>query len=242
MRIATWNCQGGLARKQAAIAELEPDVLVVPESARPVGWNGALGADAVRSVEWVGENPRKGLAAISFGDYSLRVHESYEPSHRWVLPLVVEGPFPFTLFAVWTVPHLESRFYVQCLFDSLETYRGILAGPRVIWAGDFNNNPLLDKPRHALKFSDLVERMRELGLRSLYHAQTSEAHGGEANPTFYLQRKVGKPHHIDYIVASRDICELEFEVSVGTHSKWSKWSDHMPLVASIRERSPGEGS
>jgi hypothetical protein len=72
-------------------------VLILPEAARMNGLTHVLGEAPVNSVEWVGENPRKGLAAVSYGDYALRRHAAYDPQLRWVLPLEVEGPTSFTL-------------------------------------------------------------------------------------------------------------------------------------------------
>jgi exodeoxyribonuclease III len=223
-----------LVRKHAVVGELAPDVLVVPECGRIGGLNQGIGLAPVRSVEWVGDDPHKGLGVISYGEYSLRVHAAYEPRHRWVLPLEVEGPIPLTLFAVWTVPHPESRLYVHCLFEALETYSELLRSPRVVWAGDFNCNPRFDKPSHRFKFQDLVPRLEALGLVSLYHLRTGEPHGEERQPTFFLQRNPAKPHHIDFIFASESLRGSGFDLSVGENAEWSRLSDHMPLVASIR--------
>src|ERR1043166_5822125 len=133
MRLTTWNCKGAFARKQTAIAGLRPDVVVVPESEC---------LESQPNMKWVGETRNKGLGVIAYGDYSLRIHDAYEPRHRWILPLEVDGPEPFVLFAVWTVPHRETRYYVTCLFEALETYRELLNEPRVVWAGDFNQSTI----------------------------------------------------------------------------------------------------
>lgn len=247
MRLITWNCKGAFTKKQGAIEALAPDVLVVPESEKLTTPDYGPGGKALRSVEWRGENPNKGLAALSYGDYSLRVHPAYEPEHRWVLPLVVEGPVELTLFAVWTVPHPRSRLYVQCLFEALETYRPILESTPVVWAGDFNANPVFDKPSQPLKYSDLVARMSESGLSSLYHLQSGEAHGSESQPTFFMYHHAEKPYHIDFIFASRSLIEGGFDLSVGEFAQWQMLSDHMPLVATLgaslaKRDSPGEAA
>jgi exonuclease III len=233
MRLITWNCKGALARKQGAIEALAPDILVVPESETLESLNHGLGAGLLRSVEWTGENPNKGLAVLSYGDYSLRVHPAYEPEHRWVLPLVVEGPVELTLFAVWTVPHPRSKLYVQCLFEALETYRSILESTPVVWAGDFNANPVFDKPSQPLKYSDLIARLSESGLSSLYDLQSGEAHGSESRPTFFMHHNAEKSYHIDFIFASRSLIEGGFDLSVGEFAQWQMLSDHMPLVATL---------
>lgn len=187
MRLVTWNCKGAFAKKHSAVAALEPDILVVPESEKPAGVCNVLGCAAVRSVEWAGDNPKKkGLAVLSYGDYHLELHEAFDPRLRWVLPLKVAGPVPFTLFAVWTVPHEETRYYVQCLFEALEAYQDLLASPPVVWAGDFNNTFRLDRPAIPLKFADFVHQMSARGLLSLYHLQTdARMEKKHSRPSFF---------------------------------------------------------
>lgn len=237
MRLVTWNCQGGFARKHAAIAAMEPDVLVVPEAARVDGLEQVLGASPVNSVEWVGSNPRKGLGVVSYGEYSLRVHEAYDARLRWILPLEVRGPIPFTLVAVWAMPDEDSgRRYAQCVFDACDSYRTLLESPRVVIAGDFNNNVCFDTPRHPLKFASVLSTLESRGLRSLYHVERGCAHGEEPDPTFFLYRRAERRYHIDFIFAKAALMELGFSVTVGDHATWGSASDHMPLACTFGGR------
>jgi hypothetical protein len=208
---------------------LKPDVLVVPEAEelRPAN---VIGATPVCSHRWVGDNRNKGLAVLSYGNYSFRVHDAYDPRHRWVPPLAVDGPEPFTLFAVWTVKHEETGYYVSCLFEALETYRTILEAERVIWAGDFNQSTLFDSPDDPLAFSRWLFQAAEFGFRSLYHVKLGCNHGCEPDKTFFLHHNLTKPHHIDYIFAKPGIYDHAFDLVVGQHASWAKFSDHMPLI------------
>src|SRR6185312_11762683 len=219
MRLITWNCKGAFARKHASIVSLKPDVLVLPEAARMTGLEHVLGASPVNSVEWAGDNPLKGLAVISYGEYSLRVHEAYDPRLRWILPLDVDGPIPFTLIAVWAMPDEDTgRLYARCLFDACDTYRTLLESPRVVLAGDFNNNMSFDTPRHPLKFATLLSTLDSFGLRSLYHLDRGCIHGAEPDPTFFLYHRADKQHHIDFVFAKPALSDLGFSVSVGDHA------------------------
>lgn len=113
-RLITWNCQGAFRRKHGDIAALSPDILVVPEAEDITGGSWALSSAAVNSVEWIGDNPnKKGLGVVSYGEYSLSVHESYDRSLKYILPLKVTGPSSFTLLAVWTVKHPAVKYYVS---------------------------------------------------------------------------------------------------------------------------------
>jgi hypothetical protein len=229
MKLITWNCKGAFHRKHASVATLQPDVLVVPEAAQMRDIDNVIGCRPVRSLQWIGSNPKKGLAVVSYGDYSIEVHEAYDPSHRWIVPLRVEGPEPFTLFAVWSVPHLVTKTYVQCLFDALDTYKELLASPRIIWAGDFNNNVVLGPRKSPRHFSFVIAAMEQLGFQSLYHLHRGANHGEEKEPTFFLHHNPDRPFHLDYIFASADLCGAEVEVTVGTPADWLKSSDHMPV-------------
>jgi exodeoxyribonuclease-3 len=108
MRLVAWNCKGAFHRKHALAAALRPDILVVPECEKVFGLTQALDSPAIRSFEWFGSNPRKGLAVISYGKYLVQVHPAYDPRHQWIVPLSVSGPVVFVLLAVWTLP-LGSR-------------------------------------------------------------------------------------------------------------------------------------
>lgn len=240
MRLISWNCKGAFGRKHASVAELAPDVLVLPECGRMRALNNVLNCAPVRSFEWIGDNPRKGLGVVSYGSYSLRVHPSYDPKLRWILPLDVDGPTPFTLIAVWTVPDSADGIYIHSLFRTLEVYAEILRAPRVVIAGDFNQSVLLDKPGSPLNFAEWLVKAETNGFRSTYHLHRNCPHGCEPEKTFYLHHKVEKGHHIDFVFATPSLIETGMDVEVGSHATWCKQSDHMPLTCTfgLRKR-PG---
>lgn len=231
MRLITWNCKGAFHRKHAFATALGPDILIVPECEKLAGMAQELGAPAVRSFEWFGSNPRKGLAVISYGDYVLEVHPSYDPRHQWIVPLYVSGPMAFVLFAVWTLPlgGYGGR-YVRPLLEAFESYKSLMDTSAVVWAGDFNSNFVFDKPSRRYKFCDFVALLEQSGLHSLYHYQRRCEHGEEHDATFYHHHDRDRAFHIDYVFA-RDISHpYGVDVSIGSYSDWSKRSDHAPLI------------
>ena len=54
--------------------------------------------------------------------------------------------------------------------------------------------------------------------------------GEEKHPTFFLQRNLYMPYHIDYCFASADILDKVQNVEIGTYENWSSYSDHAPLT------------
>lgn len=236
MKLITWNCKGAFYRKHDFAASLCPDVLVVPECEKISTIAQPYNFAPVRSLAWFGENSRKGLAVISYGDYSIKVHPSYDSRHKWIVPVSVSGPVSFLLFAVWTVPlgPVGGR-YVRPLLEALDFYTPLIGGAEVVWAGDFNSNYVFDRPRRTYKFCDFVGRLSQQGLHSAYHSQRKCAHGEEAEKTFYLHHKENKGYHIDYVFTSGRLHPHGLNVSVGSHADWSKRSDHAPLICEFHE-------
>ncbi len=180
MRLVTWNCRGAFYRKHALAAALHPDILIVPECERLSGIQQPIDSRAVRSFEWFGTNPRKGMAVLSYGDYNLEIHPSYDPSHQWIVPLTVSGPTSFVLFAVWTLPRGGySGRYVRPLLEAFESYKELMTSSEAIWAGDFNSNFIFDRPSRRYKFRDFVALLGQNGFHSLYHHQHGCEHGEE---------------------------------------------------------------
>lgn len=70
---------------------------------------------------------------------------------------------------------------------------------------------------------------------SLYHEQNKQNHGKETKATFYMQRKLEKPYHIDYCFASKKIINKGFDIKVGDYYDWIGYSDHTPLIIDIKQ-------
>lgn len=170
---------------------------------------------------------------ISYGEYTLRIHPSYNAGadFRWIVPICVSGPVTFTLFAIWTLPlgDQDGR-YVRPLFDAFEFYKPLIGTSEVVWAGDFNSSYVFDTASRRYKFRDFVALLEQHGLHSLYHRQRKCTNGEELEKTFYLYRHAHRGYHIDYVFATAGLYRHGFGVSVGSHLDWSKRSDHSPLT------------
>jgi hypothetical protein len=234
MRLITWNCKGAFHRKHSFAAALNPDVLIVPECERLSQLQQPLGSRPVRSLEWFGSNPRKGMAVLSFGEYELQIHPRYDPTHQWIVPLSVTGPKPFILFAVWTLPlGGYSGRYVRPLLEAFEVYKDLMASSEAVWAGDFNSNFIFDRPSRRYKFCDFVALLHQRGVHSLYHRQHNCEHGQELDKTFYLYHHAHRGYHIDYVFAAASFHPQGFNIAIGSHVDWSKHSDHAPLICDV---------
>ncbi|MFZ1746758.1 MAG: hypothetical protein WBO24_09835 [Nitrospirales bacterium] len=83
--------------------------------------------------------------------------------------------------------------------------------------------------------------MKDLGIISLYHAQTGEEQGKEKQATFYMYRRREKPYHIDYAFLSRDMMRGSI-MKIGSPSDWLAFSDHMPLALELMSNNLSQGT
>lgn len=223
LRIATWNmCRGDYVKKRAALAELAPDVAILQEAN---GTAGLLPGDL-----WHGSNARTGISILTGDKHAVTVDTIDDASIWSIAPLRIRGSHDFNLLAVWTRP--ETGGYVKSLWDALDCYGDFLRERPCIVIGDFNANAIWDKPRGAVDFSRLAQRLeREFGLKSAYHSFFDEKFGEETRATHYFQWKADRPFHIDYCFVPKGWQVLG--VRVDPYEIWRGLSDHCPLVVDV---------
>ena len=235
-----------LHRKIDALLRLRPDIAVISECAMPERLR-ANGADRWLEGEpvWVGENPHKGLAVLTFNGYSARLYQPHHRTLRHIAPVHIAGPVSFNLLAVWAQNAsggVTRKHQLGPLRRALAKYTpDFLADPSVV-AGDLNNNAIWDKPGWRANHMAKVAIMEKLGLVSAYHARTGELNGEETEPTHYWRdrKKDGPTYHIDYIFLPEAWLGAVSDFQVGTFEDWcgSGLSDHVPLVLDV-EPLPG---
>jgi len=223
MHLVTWNaCKGQFNRKVPLLDQLAADVAVVQEIASP-------GEDTEQTF-WFGDNLRQGLAVIARDPYRLRHLPQQHGVPKFVIPVAVDGPQPFVLFAVWTQRESRSTRYVRAASTAIDMYASTFRENRVVLLGDFNSNAIWDKHHPADRnHSAMVGRLAAHGLVSAYHHHTGEIHGQEKQPTLYFRWNQSKPYHIDYCFLPRQWADGIQRVEVGSFDAWRKFSDHRPL-------------
>lgn len=247
MKIITWNCNGALRKKHAALDELHADVLVIQECENPAEstkeykeWAG--------SYLWKGETKNKGIGVFAkngniiksierSGTFEISCIKSTSPSLKWstdslrlFLPFTINNTIQ--ALAVWTKGSDSEAFgYMGQFWKYLQIHKNDLAHNSQIILGDFNSNKQWDKADRWWSHSDVVNELEDIGIKSLYHHKFKEDQGNETNPTFYLHRKEEKPYHIDYAFVSEKL--LESELKIGEREKWLELSDHLPIVIEL---------
>lgn len=230
MRFVTWNCAGAFRRKWSLVADLDADLAVIQECENPTLAQDATYREWATGHTWVGPTKNKGLGV--FPRPGLRVTPVGLDLGRLelFLPCLVDGEWP--LLATWTRQANSPTFgYIGQLWKLLQAHSAFLKHPGAMVVGDLNSNARWDVWDRWWNHSDVVRELATLGLQSAYHAHHAALQGGEQAPTFYLQRNLAKPYHIDYAFAGQQW--VVKRVEVGSPEQWLQYSDHMPVVVGL---------
>lgn len=231
MKLVSWNCQGAFRKKADFILSLKPDILVVQECEFQ---NKLVFSPTTRQpndILWIGDNQNKGLGVFSYCDYRFKIHDFYNPEFKVIVPvLVTNEQHSFTLFAIWANNPLDKdNRYIEQVWKAINYYDSFL-NKEIIMIGDFNSNKIWDKLHRNGNHSEVVHRLFDKKIISVYHKHLGEEQGMEKTPTFFLQRNKNKPYHIDYCFASEDLFDKLINLEIGTYDNWIEYSDHSPLT------------
>jgi exodeoxyribonuclease-3 len=107
MKIVTWNCGRGFAKKAEHIFSGSPDIAVIQECSKKS--TEMFVADGYIGHWAGGDNPNIGMGVFHTADWSLRkLAESTESDPRWITPFEVAGPI-----AVWACAEWQNRMRVE---------------------------------------------------------------------------------------------------------------------------------
>lgn len=233
MRLITWNCQGAFRQKADVILKYKPDILVVQECEHSEKIVFKSKRKKPNDILWIGDNKHKGLGIFSYSDYKLRVHHTYNPAIKYVLPVsVYGGAIDFTLFAIWANNREDRKNqYVGQVWQAIRHYDEILSSGEVVLTGDFNSNTVFDKKYRIGNHTDVVDVLMKRNIHSVYHHHHQQIQGQEKHPTFYLYKNKTKSYHLDYCFTSLSILNGLKDVEVGSFRKWMRYSDHSPIIS-----------
>jgi hypothetical protein len=234
-RLLSWNVALSLRTKWPALTALTPDFAILPEVSR---------ADVESLVpdprrrDWIGDNDRKGLGVVSFGDYTLERGASYHPKHQFFLPARISGPTEFNLLAVWALNHRnrsELAGQRDTTLQAMTHYCEFLGqGAHTIVAGDFNHNVIWDKPRASrANFRSVLNALEKLDLVSSYHRLHGEEHGQESAHTLNWRHDPATRYHVDYVFAPKAILSAAARLQIIAPGTGDPLSDHFALVLDL---------
>jgi exonuclease III len=231
MKIVSWNCNGAFRNKFQNLIEIDADIYVIQECENPVSSkNNEYKTWAINHL-WIGDNDHKGLGIFANESVNLKrldwsnIYEDH--SVKYFLPCTVNNTFQ--LLGVWAHSNNSPNFgYIGQMWKYLQINKNMFE--KIVIAGDFNSNSIWDEWDRWWNHSDVVKELNEQGIRSLYHEFNNEEQGKESISTFYLQKKLEKPYHIDYFFASRNLINNFQEYIVEDFKNWKSISDHVPII------------
>jgi len=234
MKIATWNCNGALRKKFDSLEGLSADIFVIQECENPSNTNDQGYKNWASNYLWIGDNKNKGLGVFAKKGIRLKqlIWSNTYKDHlvKHFLPCSVNDEFD--LLAVWTHKNDSPNFgYIGQFWKYLQVNKENLSKGVII--GDFNSNAIWDEWDRWWNHSDVVRELKEIEFESLYHKFTNEEQGKETQPTFFLQRNLSKPYHIDYCFASKQLTKKLEQVIVGDFNDWKRLSDHVPVIVTL---------
>jgi hypothetical protein len=136
-------------KKADFILAHKPDIVIVPECECPDKLKFINDTPIPNDIYWSGSNQNKGLGVFSYGNYTFKLLDNYNPDLKTILPLAVTGgAFDFTLFAIWANnPQDKNYQYIGQVWKAIQHYDSLLKNERTILMGDFNSNTIWDKPK-----------------------------------------------------------------------------------------------
>lgn len=232
VRVVSWNCNGGLAKKAPRLLALRPDIAVVPECAKDAEVPGMV------QVGWTGEHLTKGLGVYARQELDCVLDASWDPERQWFLP-VRTSALGLRLLAVWAMHHRGSEPGARRgrIHRAIDQYAAFIAGGETLVVGDFNDNLRWDTSAYP-SWARTTEMLAALGLANVHYARSGETLGAETTASFYWRRKRDAPYLIDHAFLPTAALARVRHLEVGSPDTWLDASDHMPLVLDLAVPAP----
>ena len=230
MVIINWNCNGAFRKKFKQLEKFEADIMVIQECEDPESSNNKNYREWAKNFIWTGDNKDKGLGI--FCKESVKIsNNNWETNNlKYFISANINGDF--NIIGLWNHHANSPTFgYIGQFWKYLQINKSLMSKALII--GDFNSNKIWDKWDRWWNHSDVVRELEEIEIRSLYHEFFNEEQGKEQCPTFYLQKNILKPYHIDYAFADKKTIDKIKNFEIGQKTEWLQWSDHMPILIEL---------
>lgn len=235
LKIISWNCNGALRNKFDNLSDFNADIIIIQECENPAETKHKEYINWAENYLWIGDTKNKGIGIFAKKNIELKKlswsdnFKDHKVKH--FLPCSINGNF--NLLAVWTHQNKSPTFgYIGQLWKYIQINKAHLNNGLII--GDFNSNKIWDKWDRWWNHSDVVTELNTIGIESLYHKYYQEEQGVETRPTFFLQRKLEKPYHIDYVFGSKEFVTGLKTMELGQIKEWLKLSDHLPIICEFK--------
>ena len=232
MKIVTWNCNSKFSKKFLAILEEDADIYVIQECDNPLIANSDEYLEFASNYYWVGENQYYGLGIFAKDNIKLELVDLDDKGLRYFIPVNVNDDF--NLLGIWTNPNIEGNkviYYPKEITKYYEAHKDTgFFNENMIMCGDFNCDVRLINKTHGKNVYEMMDKLSEVGLIDVYHYLNGETQGEESKSTFFMNRNLSKPFHLDHIFSSPDKVK---DLEIGDADKWLQLSDHVPVIFKI---------
>lgn len=227
LRLFAWNCAGAFHRKANVVVKAAPDIVVLSEVAEP-SLQECRGSTSCISI---GTAQGRSLAIVSFNGWELEPADVCVPDRLFLPVIARRGDAAVSIVGVCVK---ACGGYVAPTRRALHALHDFVTAGSTIIAGDFNQTTVLDPKRGPSgRFEGIVDAMKDLGLRSAWHAHHGEEFGHESVPTYFHHWKQEKPWHIDYAFVSASIQIAAARLGNFEEIVATKLSDHVPLEVAL---------
>jgi len=214
--------------------KLDADIVVVQECEDPERSGNEDYQNWANNYCWIGDTKNKGLGVFAKPEIKIEriswSNKYQDHSVKYFLPVRVNNTF--NILGVWAHKNNSPNFgYIGQLWKYLEINKRKIEGTMVL--GDLNSNKVWDQWDRWWNHTDVVSELEKLKIFSTYHYYFKESQGEESRPTLFLQRKLEKPYHIDYIFAPDFLLRKMKALEVGKYGEWIEFSDHMPIICEL---------
>ena len=226
LKILTWNCNGAFRKKYTTLTSAGADIYVIQECENPELSKDEGYKEWAKNAIWVGDNKNKGLGIFVKDGVFITDLQWDTAGLKHFIACRINGEF--NLIVTWCHgADLPNYQYIGQFWKYLQLHK--LKFEKCIIAGDFNSNAIWDKKSRSWNHSDVVRELDEIAVVSLYHKYYEQIQGEEHHPTFYLQKNLQKPYHLDYVFASVDFAAKMIDFNIGLCDDWLVRSDRLPL-------------
>ena len=231
MKIISWNCNGAFRKKYQEIDKINADVIIIQECENPIESKNKEFIEWAENYLWIGDSKNKGIGVFAKKEIKLEKlnwSNLYKDNEvKYFLPFRINDKY--NVLAVWAHQNNSPNFgYIGQIWKYIQINKIKIIDSIII--GDFNSNKIWDQWDRWWNHSNVINDLSEIGLESVYHKYFNENQGEESMATFFLQRKIVKPYHIDYCFLPNYLFENLITFEVGNFEKWRLFSDHNPII------------
>jgi exonuclease III len=243
MKLVSWNCKCGFtAPKAEFIRKYDADLYIIQECTEENFEN--IKNEFCKVSFFCDDVENKYGVGMFSNKFEFKILPEHNKKFRYIVPYkIYSNSCEFILFSIWTKDKDENKDkikYTEHIWKAInfDGYKNYLHDS-VILVGDFNSDNNLDKTyisNRVHSHNDIVGKLREYNIESVYHKYYNCINGNEKDPTLLWKMDMNNKFPIDYFFVSDDFKIRD--VNVGSLKEWeeNKLSDHCPLIVELDKK------